>query len=735
MAGSINGAKHFTVDARTILQLGRQSIRDHTTALLELVKNGYDADATQVFIELLQRSDSPSIRVSDNGHGMSQQDIETKWLRIGHSAKLLDPYSPKRRRKTGEKGVGRVSADRLGSDFVLCTKTADSEAIEVHLNWDEFDVVGREIGAVPITLLKGATLRTPSGTKKPWRHGTTLTITSLRQTWTEEDVRALHDELAMLMPPFQRVEDFAIVLRSDVGANYSGRIRSPFLEMAEIDLTASLRGGSVTYEIRDRIGSAKKPEVAAKKQISWSHLVQRAHGPRAPAQKELSVGPVDLRLLFYPRKGTLLQGTDFRVSDLREFLNLQSGIKVYRDFVRVRPYGDPGSPEGDWLGLAARRSRNPAGVGRPSYRIAANQIVGGVFIGRDSNPELVDSAGREGLIESEALAELRAFVTGCLSLLEGHRHEAYAEATAKTPERRDPSIEVDTTVEEITTLKKDLKAIRKVAPAALLRSVDRALDQADTVSERIAVVRQAVEEALADSGVLRGLATLGISATVFGHETQSAIASFLASSRLAKDLLGDMPPSVDIARKEIEKGIRSAGQVAAWGSFALARVRRDKRLRRRVDLTMTVGGIVDSLRPAFASSKIDIQLALKSVVARTFEMDVESVLVNLLTNAYVAAQQVETRKIRIELGPKSLPEGKGFELAVSDSGPGIPASLRPQVWQPLFTTKKDAKGRESGTGLGLTIVRSIVDDLRGKSEISTDAKLGGARVAVWFPLR
>jgi anti-sigma regulatory factor (Ser/Thr protein kinase) len=123
-----NQSKTFTVDARTVLQLGRQSIKDHTTAVVELVKNCYDADATRVEVEILQNVDEPYIRIADNGIGMSEGAIDRRWLRIGYSEKLAQPVSVRKRRKTGEKGVGRISADRLGATLRLRRKRSNCKS-------------------------------------------------------------------------------------------------------------------------------------------------------------------------------------------------------------------------------------------------------------------------------------------------------------------------------------------------------------------------------------------------------------------------------------------------------------------------------------------------------------------------------------------------------------------------------------------------------------------------------
>src|SRR2546423_1877080 len=101
-------AKKFTIDARLILQLGRDSIKSHTTALVELIKNSYDADASKVEVEIYSNKGKEShIRVADNGFGMTEQDIDDHWLRIGYSEKIQSKLSRKGRRKSGEKGIGR----------------------------------------------------------------------------------------------------------------------------------------------------------------------------------------------------------------------------------------------------------------------------------------------------------------------------------------------------------------------------------------------------------------------------------------------------------------------------------------------------------------------------------------------------------------------------------------------------------------------------------------------------
>ncbi len=115
-------------------------------------------------------------------------------------------------------------------------------------------------------------------------------------------------------------------------------------------------------------------------------------------------------------------------------------------------------------------------------------------------------------------------------------------------------------------------------------------------------------------------------------------------------------------------------------------------------------------------------------------MDIEAVLLNLLTNAYTACQQMQReRKIRVSVRPKDHNATPGFELIVADSGPGVADDIVNKIWDPLFTTKVDREGRQVGTGLGLTIVQAIVEDLKGTRAVTRDPDLKGARFTIWLP--
>lgn len=725
--------KNFNVDARVILTLGRDSIKDHTTALLELVKNSYDADATKVWIEIQSKAQNKYIYIVDDGCGMTEDDINNHWLRIGYSEKRKNKLSIKKRRKTGEKGIGRLSADRLGSILELKTKYEKSDTIGLIINWDDFNVEGKDLTSIPIKKLNKPKLESLKSKDSNYKTGTELLISNLRQNWTKADIENLYNELSILTPPFETVVDFEIFLGNDVAGEFNGKVLSPFYENAEIELNARLNKNNIHYTIKDRY----KKSMIGEQTIPWDQFQQNYIFTKTDkVHQNQTFGSVSLTLLFWTRELSGLLNSNIRLSDLRSFLDKNAGIKIYRDYVRVKPYGNPNDPEGDWLGLAERKTREPAGISRPTWVVSANQVVGAVFISRDTNPSLNDSASREGLIHGDAFNQLRSYVLGCLRILETHRHHLHVKMEKIDEKKSSPSEDVKVLNTELNVLKKDLSNLKKQISKNSHRPVQRTLDQVVNVLETIPETQKSINELISQSSVFRGLATIGIASAVFGHETQSSIAQFRSSTYTVKNILEQKPENIKIAINELIKSIKFADQVSSWGAFALARVQRDKRRKRKHNIAKILSSTIAEVKAVFSAVDIEIVSDLDNLECRTFAMDIEAILLNLLTNAYTACMQKNRKRIiNIELKELEHDGTKGFNISIADSGPGINDKIQKMIWEPLFTTKVDKFGKEIGTGLGLTIVDSIVTELNGRKHVDNDPSLKGARFSIWLPFK
>lgn len=737
--------QRFTIDAKTLIHLGRDSIKDHTTALIELVKNSYDADANHVEVEITTKGNEPVIRIADNGFGMTKDQLLNSWLRIGFSSKRKSKLSEFGRRKTGEKGIGRISTDRLGANLELITQTVEDGIIGLKVNWDDFDVEGKDVFDIDIELTYPQQIQIPASPAKAKSTGTEIRITNLRQSWSNKNIENLYYELSALTPPFSNVQDFEIKLKNDVSEIFSKKVESgDFLRAAEIELTAVYEGtgDDILYTIKDKYTKAETTEY-----IQWQQILS-TFGKRIDTSEigtQLTLGPVTIVFNFFTRDSTAVLGTDLKLSDLRTFIDNNMGLKIYRDNFAVRPYGFPTSQFGyDWLELGDRKARDPAGLGRgDDYKITPNQLIGAVFISRDQNPKLIDSAAREGLVESEEFEELKAMVMGSILMLEAHRAKLYPQIqkAKQVKEKHSAHQESQRIKEQLTLVTDDLKAIKneiehggeQVNPANFLKPLVASIDTVDSISQE---VDNTINELLNWQRQLSGLATMGISSAVFGHETESSISQFKGAVNAARLVLREVPPDIESAIEELDKALKNSKKVAAWGAYALTRVQREKRIKRKTQVIKTIRNVVKELNPVFESSTIQVTVTGDNFYTTTFPMDIESILVNLLTNAYTATLlKGGVRKISIDVQKEKRGPVEGFHFTVADTGPGIPKEFEHMIFEPLFSTKTAGANSSNsvGTGLGLTIVRSIAEELDGDVTFGKDANLTGAFFKVWLP--
>jgi signal transduction histidine kinase len=735
--------QRFYVDAKTIIHLGRDSIKDHSTALLELVKNSYDADANNVDIEVLCKKGNDLIRVADNGFGMTKKDLIDGWLHIGFSSKRISKRSQKGRRKTGEKGIGRISADRLGSKLELITQTTKDGIVGLKIDWDEFDTEGKDVSDIDVELFYPESIRVPFKNGKPSESGTEIKISNLRQPWSVSNIENLFYELSALTPPFNEVKDFQVELKNDVAPSFSKKVNSEFFKAAEIELTAIYdgKGPEIIYTIKDKY--TQKDVVQT---IDWKHLLQKIRNYElGEVSEDLRCGPITIKLLFFLREAASIKDTEFKLSELKEFLDNNAGIKIYRDNIAVKPYGFPSSQFGfDWLELAERKTKDPAGIGRgaDSYSVTPNQLIGAVFISRDTNFSLSDSAAREGLVESESFYDLRDIVLGSIKMLETHRANIYP-LIEKNREIKKSSASKDAEViqSQLSSVKEELESFKseiesKTSEGTLItsRPIEKSIEKVDVITKK---VDKTINELLNWNRVLGGLATVGIASAVFGHETEGSISLFTNATDNARMLIRDDPPDISTAISELDKALKHSHKVAAWGAFALTRVQREKRSKRSVNIKKTIEAVVNELKPVFEASSIKLEVKGEFIVSKTYQMDIESVLINLLTNAYTACnQKAGIRKVVINVDREDKVKGrKGFYFSVSDTGPGIAKEFLKRIFEPLFSTKAVASGgsKSVGTGLGLTIVKSIVDELNGSIIVDHDNEIKGARFKIWLP--
>lgn len=401
----------FRPNARLILQLGDQLIRSESIAVLELIKNAYDACATKVTIHLsnLDKPGFGEIVIEDDGMGMDFNILNDVWLRPGTTWKrdqiAAGTYLNNCDRiPLGEKGIGRFGVHKLGEHIELITKTKSSKEAYLKINWSEFNT-SNELSEIPIELFE----RDPTVFKKT-ASGTKIIIRELRNVWTRGEVRELFRAVNSLNSPFDKIDSFNIIFKIDRPDWLSGLL--PFKDIEDsalfkVDLT--INGSeieSLEYEFVPWTTMKElKGRTFSDKNI---RMTQKAYDSKARKNtlqdvdlSKFKIGPVHLKLLIYDLDTHVLSLGVTDKKGLKEYLKLNGGVRVYRSKVRVYDYGEPGN---DWLNLDIDR------VNLPTARISNNIIIGAIQLDRLKSSDLVEKTNREGFVENAAFKEFLAAI-------------------------------------------------------------------------------------------------------------------------------------------------------------------------------------------------------------------------------------------------------------------------------------------------------------------------------------
>jgi Histidine kinase-, DNA gyrase B-, and HSP90-like ATPase len=414
--------------ARILRTFGDELISSETVAVIELVKNAYDADATRVLVRFQGPLEigQGRIEVVDNGHGMSLETIQTTWMEPATLFRKRQQRSEQYgRRVLGEKGIGRFAASRLANNLEVVTRRAgEDRETRVLFDWSQFDDENKYLDQVevlweeadPAEIYAGGTIQvlwredqTPESSELT--HGTILRMEGLRALWGESQFETLDTSLSRLISPFfeqdqlTRHDTFQICLELPAQFTHLSGIIKPPEALRSPHYTVKGSGDETgQYAL-----TFKLPGQVSEEYRTGQFTFLDRHTPQC--------GPFSIELRVWDRDRDSLSGLAHErgatIADVRRDLNAAAGINIYRDGFRALPYGEP---RNDWLRLDLRRVQNP------TMRLSNNQIMGYVLISADKNPQLRDQSNREGLIEGPALDDLRELVKMVLAELEKRRY-------------------------------------------------------------------------------------------------------------------------------------------------------------------------------------------------------------------------------------------------------------------------------------------------------------------------
>lgn len=369
----------FEASAHLQRLIGRDLIPNEGMAIVELVKNAYDSQATSVRIHIQPetRKEPGLIRISDNGSGMSENDIKDLFMFAGYSQRP-EEVKGARRIPTGEKGIGRFAADKLGDKLEVYTKKVGTkEGLRLTINWKDFENRLKKFNQVEAVYTPS---RVPGlGADEG---GTVLVITGLRAKWDQKKVALLRTNLGDLLNPVAKPRDFRITLEIASNADADSEVIDPVTPDADWIVDVSVAGGRI-------------------------HRVVKRKGDLEAIEDKREGNPADLAYL----KGLRARFYYFdKRPSKKAARGLPDGVRVYRDGFRIEPFG---SRTADWLHIAERRAKRAGHA-----HIVPSRLFGFVEISRTSNPELADTTSRQALLDTPTVRNLVSVLQSQLGTLE-----------------------------------------------------------------------------------------------------------------------------------------------------------------------------------------------------------------------------------------------------------------------------------------------------------------------------
>lgn len=675
-------------------RLGEELTPSPVNGIIELVKNAYDADATACTVTFVQPRivrgklrEYGRLTIEDNGDGMNLKDFRDGWLILGRSRKRADRPTRRGRRPVGDKGLGRLTALRLGRTVSVVSRPRGRGGREYTLNidWKRFErsVTPNQV-ALDIRSKVAASNRPP---------GTTIVIDWIERPLSAVEMELLRRGLRLIANPFVAATDpFEVVLNVDDEAADIAMGEDAPLKAAQFILEGSV-------DARKRM-QAKLLDGDGQVLAQADNAGLKARFKDASAK---DLVPVRFRMWIYLLSSEHYPGGKKQYRDVRALLRAYGGTHVFVDNIRVVPYGDPGD---DWVGMNAMRAASP------ELTPTTQSAIG--YVALHAQPTLRQKTDRSGFLSSPTFAALREFVRASIRWQQSVR--VSRRTVLEEDQARKHLKEVKRAVDDLTSVLKGLDEVNQAKANAL---VTKLIELGNAQQKRL---RRELE-------LYRTMGTAGIAASVFAHEAANNplanLRGALESIRFKVDQGGSEKLQAAVA-PVIDRGLQDVDGLESVAKITLALVKARNRRQLKLNVTEVIAGVLTIFKPYFTLHQVVVSPP-KAQRAAIFgsRAALECILVNLLTNALQAFERHPPDVARIDIEVSS--DGKLVEVDVSDSGPGIVGIGMMDMWNPGETT------REEGTGLGLAIVRTAARDLGGKATARARSDLGGAGFTISLP--
>ena len=728
---------NFQVDAHLIKVLGEQLIGSEKVGVLELIKNAYDAGATQCTVRIENSSALPSgavdyqfpnlqgpvIVVEDNGTGMTKDIIENGWLRPASTIKtdvkeklklertkaekegtlaVYDTLLKKLKEANngriplGEKGVGRFATHRLGKYLILKTKVSylDYEYV-LEINWDNFDEINGtllNLNSIGISLKKQKPSRDYGETKS----GTQIIIYGGREgfLWTEEKIRDLYNSILQLNSPNPNP--------TVIKPKFSVKLVVP--QLSKLEKENIFEGNLPPFEFFGLVDD--------KGNLSYDMKFQSP--PSVPLPSETTGGNINLldqdkdywkkgcpkcgafyvHLKLWYRSEPWITGPNSK--RIKDYLDEYGGISIYRDTINIFP-AEWGA-QNDWLELSKPHIKQ-------GWRLSYYNMIGNIEIDQENNLNITDKTNREGLIENEAYLDLKILMqtiinTNILNFWVGKR-DKYNELTGNLI--RNPKelknytqqvLDINKNIQDNYPLEEDpFNILNKLGSTAETKKVGLV-----NLSNSMKNLRDSIRVMEEVQGMLAEQAGFGLAVAVSVHEINkitsnfyNGISTILKSGNFDKERLEELKDSSSSLRSELKR----LGPLRALRSES----------KTLFNINRPLQFVLNVYEKEISKLNISFEVCgdLEGFDVRTRYGAMVQIFTNLVDNScyWLNTSQARSRKIQVYIDKESR------TVIFADDGPGIHDSIKPYLFSPGYSMKLPR------SGLGLYISKHYMNEMNG----------------------
>jgi signal transduction histidine kinase len=754
----------FTVDTHLFRELGELLVGRDSTALVELIKNAYDADATEVIVDGQRLSDPrhAQITITDDGIGMTEEQFTDGFLRVASRLKEQGSRQSPRyhRRFTGAKGIGRLAAHKLAKSIRIYSipengsELNDLQAIDAAIDWDVVESYQTldEIGASSAITLS---LEKPTATAKP---GTVIKLTRLRRKWTQSERTRFFAEVQTFSPPKILVDpptsvvDLPLLFESpkvyDTAASDPGFdvLLSGELDAGQEYWETALQAAHWIIEIdaARSHGKVRFNIVPTKKGRSEFHEARAT--TYTMDHPDLNSGP------FFQARILIREGHAAKRE--RSWLGRSSGIRVYMEGFRVLPYGEP---KDDWLSINADYARRQKSItflsnlpfaGEPTDEdeglliLRNNSYFGAVFLTQKDAPTLRMLVNREGFIPEAGYEHLVEILrTGvylsvrvrALSKIEIRQERSekrrLSASNSLEPSRKDLRAAVEESVEKANALASEAKRL------ALAGNFEEAQEKIARAASEFSHGSIAAQRLMTEGPVLHVLASVGTQMSSFVHEINSLLGSAIALEGAVSNLRTEASTSPSVRRKlgGLHRALGDLRRsIERQASYLTDIVTPDARRRRsRQGLSERFLAATRLLEHAAHRRGIEIVNEISTDLRSPpmFAAELLVVFSNLLSNAVKAAGANGRVVARGKAG------AEGTKVRLENTGVSVDPAESERWFRPFeSTTVRTDPVLGQGMGMGLPITRNLLEEYGASIAFVRPSRGYATAIEITFPV-